>query len=76
MECIMTTEPQQKFDPAYVATLRELLEIAMEEIAAQNRTPATKAKMAQVIVQNAALGITDAHDLLSRAVHAGVERAP
>jgi hypothetical protein len=72
----MTTAPQHNFDPAYVATLRELLEIAVEQIAQQNRTPATKAKMAQVIVRNAALGITDAGDLLSHAVRAGAEGAP
>ena len=36
-----------KFDPDYVATLRRILDIAVESIAEENRTPATKAKMAQ-----------------------------
>ncbi len=47
----------------------------MENIAAENRTPATKAKMAQTIVQEAAGGITDASDLVSRAVRVGETRA-
>ena len=46
----MVDHPQEtlneKFDPDYVATLRKILDIAVEQIALENRTPATKAKMA------------------------------
>jgi len=72
----MTTEPTQKFDAKYVATLRELLDIAVGQIAAQHRTPATKAMMAETIVRNAADGITNAQDLVLHAVRAGAEGAP
>lgn len=65
----------EKFDPDYVATLRKILDIAVEQIALENRTPATKAKMAQTIVRRAADGITDANDLVSSAVRAGETRA-
>jgi hypothetical protein len=71
----MINQPPGKFDPDYVATLRKILDIAVENIAIENRTPATKAKMAQVIVQEAAGGITDARDLVSRAVRVGETRA-
>jgi hypothetical protein len=71
----MINQPPGKFDPDYVATLRKILDIAVENIAAENRTPATKAKMAQVIVQEAAGGVTDASDLVSRAVRVGETRA-
>lgn len=71
----MTNQQPQNFDPGYVATLRRILDIAVENIAAENRTPATKAKMAQTIVQDAAGGITDAADLVSRAVRVGETRA-
>lgn len=71
----MTNQPTERFDPEYVATLRRILDIAVENIAVENRTPATKAKMAQVIVQEAAGGITDASDLVSSAVRVGETRA-
>jgi predicted small metal-binding protein len=71
-----TPELQPKFDPRYVAALREVLEIAVEHIEEQHRTPATKAKMAETIVRSAADGVTDARDLLSHAVRAGAEGAP
>lgn len=71
----MINQPPGKFDPDYVATLRRILEIAVENIAEENRTPATKAKMAQTIVQEAAGGITDASDLVLRAMRAGETRA-
>lgn len=65
----------EKFDPDYVATLRRILDIAVEQIALENRTPATKAKMAQTIVSRAADGVTDANDLVSSAVRVGETRA-
>lgn len=72
----MTSEPTQKFDATYVAALREVLEIAVAEIAERHRTPATKAKMAQTIVRHAADGVTDAKDLVSHAVRAGADGTP
>lgn len=72
----MTIPEMPKFDPEYVATLREVLAIAVEQIAAEQRTPATKAMMAQVIVQTAAQGVTDAHALVGHAVRAGEIGAP
>ena len=63
-------------DPEYVATLREVLDIAVEQIAMEHRTPATKAMMAQVIVQTAARGVTDAHVLVNQAVRAGEGDGP
>lgn len=67
----MTKRPPETFDPEIVATLRKVLDIAVEQIAEANRTPATKAKMAETIVREAAEGVTDAGDLLSSAVRAG-----
>jgi DNA-binding FadR family transcriptional regulator len=72
----MTTQPMPKFDPKYVAALREVLDIAVGQIAVQHRTPATKAKMAETIVRNAADGVTDAQDLVWHAVQAGADGAP
>lgn len=75
----MVSRPQktlnETFDPDYVATLRRILDIAVENIAAENRTPATKAKMAQTIVREAADGVTDAGDLVSRAMRVGATPA-
>jgi hypothetical protein len=67
----MTKRPPESFDAEIVATLREVLDIAVAQIAQENRTPATKAKMAQTIVRDAADGVTDAEDLVSSAVRAG-----
>jgi hypothetical protein len=54
-----------------VAALREVLNIAVAQISEQNRTPATKAKMAETIVRRAAEGVTDAVDLVTFAVREG-----
>ena len=74
-EANLEANREEKFDPDYVATLRRILDIAVENIAEENRTPATKAKMAQTIVREAAGGVTDATDLVSRAVQVGETRA-
>lgn len=71
----MVNRPPETFDPDYVATLRKILDVAVEQIAQENRTPATKAKMAQTIVRDASDGVTDAGDLVSRAVLAGATPA-
>jgi hypothetical protein len=67
----MTHHSPQMFDAEVVITLRKILDIAVEQIAEENRTPATKAKMAETIVRRAADGVTDAHILVSMAVHEG-----
>lgn len=61
----------QKFDDDYVSTLRRILELAVENIAEENRTPATKAKMAETILRRAADGMTDLGELMRIAVHEG-----
>lgn len=65
----MANRPPELFSAETVATLREVLDIAIQRIAPEHRTPATKARMAQTIVREAAEGVTDAGDLVSRAVH-------
>ena len=72
----MTTILQPHLDSRAVAALREVLEIAVEHIAIQHRTPATKAKMAQTILHSARSGETDRGALLSHAVQAGADGAP
>lgn len=72
----MTTNAQPYLDASSVAALRELLDIAVEQIAVQHRTPATKAKMAQTILHSARGGVTDHHALLRNAVEAGADGAP
>lgn len=72
----MTKLPPQAFDADYIATLREVLDVAVEQIDETHRTPATKAMMAESIVRNAAEGITDAEELVTVAVRAGAKPAP
>ena len=72
----MTKLPPQAFDADYIATLREVLDVAVEQIDEAHRTPATKAMMAESIVRNAAEGITDAEELVTVAVRAGAKPAP
>ena len=67
----MAKRPPESFDAEIVATLRQVLDIAVAHIAEENRTPATKAKMAETIVREAAEGVTDAGDLVSSAVRGG-----
>ena len=72
----MTTNPTPNFDANEVATLRQVLDIAVAQIAVQHRTPATKAMMAETIVRHAAGGMTDPSALVTHAVRAGAEGAP
>jgi len=67
----MVNRPPESFSAETVATLREILNLAVAQIAEQNRTPATKAKMAETIVRSAAGGVTNAIDLVSLAVREG-----
>ncbi len=67
----MANRSPDSFSAETIAALREVLNIDVEQIAQENRTPATKAKMAQTIVRCAADGITDANDLVLNAVREG-----
>lgn len=71
-----TPRQTQPFDAQRIAVLRQVLDIAVERIAVQHRTPATKAMMAQIIVRHAADGITDTCTLVTHAVEAGASGAP
>ncbi|WP_315831802.1 hypothetical protein [Bradyrhizobium prioriisuperbiae] len=67
----MTRSSHNEFDSEFVSTLRAVLDEAVKRISQENRTPATKAKMAERIVRSAAAGVTDAGDLISEAVEEG-----
>ena len=51
--------------------MNSALDTAVHQIDRLNRTPATKAKMAQRIVRTASEGVTDLHVLMSAAVEEG-----
>jgi hypothetical protein len=67
----MSDEPRPRFDSELVELLRAVLDEAVDHICEENRTPATKAKMAERIVRTAASGVTDADALMCAAVEAG-----
>ena len=58
-----------------MAMMRAVLNTAVERISKSHRTPATKAKMAERILQTVAEGVTDAEKLVSVAVEAGQQQA-
>jgi hypothetical protein len=60
-----------KFSPELLATMRSVLDIAVQRIAHSHRTPATKAKMAQRVLKTASEGVTDPHALTRAAVDEG-----
>ena len=60
----MASSSHHQFDSEFVATLRAVLDEAVKRISEENRTPATKAKMAERIVRRAAAGVTEG-DLLT-----------
>ena len=67
----MSSGPTNRFDSEFVVMLRAVLDEAIDRISAENRTPATKAKMAERIVRTAASGVTDAGALVCVAVEEG-----
>jgi hypothetical protein len=71
MEPEMDKLPTTKFSPELVILMRAALDTAVDHIDRSHRTPATKAKMAQRIVQTAAEGVTDLHALTRAAVDEG-----
>jgi hypothetical protein len=64
----MTKVPPANFSPELVALMKSALDMAVHQIDQSHRTAATKAKMAQRIVQTASEGVTDLHALMSAAV--------
>jgi hypothetical protein len=67
----MTNVLPASFGPELVALMKSALDTAVHRIDRSNRTPATKAKMAQRIVLTASEGVTDLHELMSAAVDEG-----
>src|ERR1700730_4031385 len=64
-----------QFAPELVWTMRSVLDSAVDQIDAANRTPATKAKMAERILRAASDGITDPMTLTTIAVEDGMQPA-
>jgi hypothetical protein len=64
-----------QFEPELIWTMRSVLDAAVDQIDAANRTPATKAKMAQRILRAAAEGITDSMTLTAIAIEDGMQPA-
>jgi hypothetical protein len=67
----MTKVPPASFSPELVTLMKSALDTAVDQIDRSHRTPATKAKMAQRIVQTASEGVTDLQALMSAAVDEG-----
>jgi hypothetical protein len=64
-----------RFEPELVSTMRSVLDAAIDQIEFGNRTPATKAKMAQRILLAASDGVTDRATLTAVAVEEGKQPA-
>jgi hypothetical protein len=71
----MTKILPQNFGPELVEIMRSVLDEAVERIHHQNRTSATKAKMAERIVRTASGGAITAEELLQAALDEGKEPA-
>ena len=63
------------FEPELISTMRLVLDVAVEKIAVANRTPATKAKMAERILRAASDGIIDPMMLTAIAIEGGMQPA-
>lgn len=64
-----------EFEPELVWAMRSVLDAAIDQIDPANRTPATKAKMAERILRAAAEGITDPTRLTAMAIEDGMQPA-
>ena len=64
-----------QFEPELVWTMRSVLDAAVDQIDVANRTPATKAKMAERILRAASDGITDPMMLTAIAIEDGMQPA-
>jgi hypothetical protein len=63
------------FEPELILTMRSILDAAVDQIDVGNRTPATKAKMAQRILLAASDGVTDPEQLKALAIEDGMQPA-
>jgi|GraSoi_2013_80cm_1033760.scaffolds.fasta_scaffold202801_1 hypothetical protein len=63
------------FEPELVSTLKSVLDAAVDQIDVANRTPATKAKMAERILRAASDGVTDPGHLTAVAIEDGKQPA-
>ena len=63
------------FEPELILTMRSILDTAVDQIDVGNRTPATKAKMAQRILLAASDGVTDREQLKALAIEDGMQPA-
>ena len=63
------------FEPELVSTLKSVLDAAVDQIDVANRTPATKAKMAERILRAASNGVTDPRHLTAVAIEDGKQPA-
>ena len=70
-----TRIPPENFSRELVSVMKTALEEAVTRIPPDNRTSATKAKMAERIVRTASQGIVQVERLVSVAVDEGKERA-
>jgi hypothetical protein len=64
-----------EFKPELVSTLKSVLDAAVDQIHVANRTPATKAKMAERILRAASDGVTDPVMLTAVAIEDGKQPA-
>ena len=71
----LTSLSPSNFERELIWTMRSVLDAAADQIRPANRTPATKAKMAQRILRAAAEGITDPTRLTAIAIEDGIEPA-
>jgi hypothetical protein len=64
-----------QFKPELVWMMRSVLDAAVDQIDVANRTPATKARMAQRILRAASDGVTDPATLTAVAIEDGMQPA-
>ena len=64
-----------RFEPELVSTMRSALDAAVDQIDIGNRTPPTKAKMAQRILRAVWEGVTDRATLTAVAIEEGKQAA-
>jgi hypothetical protein len=64
-----------QFEPELVLTMRSVLDTAVDQVDVANRTPATKAKMAERILRAASDGVTDPMTLTAIAIEDGMQPA-
>lgn len=69
----MSQVPSQKFGAEYVAHLRNLLDIAAEQIGPEHRTSAPQAKIAETRLRDTE-NVIEAHQLTNAALPTGEDR--